>query len=424
MLHRGRYRDALAILRPLARPQRADITDIRFLIGLAAIQAATARGEDHAAHDDRAALLAEAIAALRAIVVAHPRLLRVRLELARAFFLNGDDALARRHFELALDADPPRAVAVNARRFLHALRARRRWSGYFSVNLEQSDNINGGPETRVIYLHGLPFTLSEDTRPRAETGLSIAGGVEYQHPLSAPDSTRATRAGEWRWRFGADLRRAEYEDHALDQTYAQARTGPRFQIGQRTQVDATAFYGRRWVDANRHSRRHGLRIKARHRLSAKVGANAGASFEKVRHERANRMRDERIADYALGASYLFSPLLQGSVDIGHERNVLDSSRGSSADRASLGAAAILPRGWTLGAEHELLRRDHRAAGVNTAGARQRDRKRTARVFVLNRGFTALGFSPQLIITRERQDSNAPLSHYRRTRADLRWVRQY
>ena len=47
--------------------------------------------------------------------------------LARAFFLKGDDALARRHFERVLAGDPPPAMAANIRRFLRAIRDRRKW---------------------------------------------------------------------------------------------------------------------------------------------------------------------------------------------------------------------------------------------------------------------------------------------------------
>ena len=54
-------------------------------------------------------LLDKAIAAFRAMLVNHPELIRVRLELARAFFLKGEDSLAKRHFEHVLAGKPRRA---------------------------------------------------------------------------------------------------------------------------------------------------------------------------------------------------------------------------------------------------------------------------------------------------------------------------
>ena len=100
----GRFGEALAILRPLAS-ENPRHPNIRFLVGIAAIGASQQRG---VSEDRRDELLDEAIAALRSMLVRRPDLVRVRLELARAFFLKGEDRLARRHFEQVL-ADKPAA---------------------------------------------------------------------------------------------------------------------------------------------------------------------------------------------------------------------------------------------------------------------------------------------------------------------------
>ncbi len=187
------HQAALEVLRPLLAAQsadkRADITDIRFLVGLSAI--AVANQSDNPAKTD---LLGEAIAALRAILIDHPQLTRVRLELARAFFLKGDDDLSKTHFDRVIAGDPPAPMLANIRRFLHVIRARRRWSGYFSFNIEQNDNLNSGTETEVVYLFGLPFTLNEGSRPRSGNSIAFAAGREYQQPLGE----------HLRWRFGVD----------------------------------------------------------------------------------------------------------------------------------------------------------------------------------------------------------------------------
>ena len=88
LLELERFDEALYVLRNLPA-DHPDRTDIRFLIGLAAIGAAE-RTSDVAVRID---LLDEAIAALRAILVEAPQIVRVRLELARAFFLKEDDDL-------------------------------------------------------------------------------------------------------------------------------------------------------------------------------------------------------------------------------------------------------------------------------------------------------------------------------------------
>ena len=397
---------ALAILRPLNRDARIDITDIRFLIGLAAITAATNNHNE----PQKTALLREAINSLRMILVAHPQLTRVRLELARAFFLNGDDDLSRRHFELILAGDQPSAVAINVHRFLHALRARRRWSSYLSFGIEQNDNINSGTDTETIYLFGLPFVVNEQSRPRADTGLSISGGGEYQLPLGEGK----------RWRFGVDATRSEYDGHEFDQTWLSLRSGPIWTPSQGNEVGVQVFTAQRQVARNRHSKEYGLRFNARHKLTKKFAVNGQSSWRKT--EYWHGMADQDDTDFSLSGTYLFSPLLQGSMKIGHARERVKHA-GKRSRNVQLGMGAILPKGWTLNGTVGWLRQRHENDAPLTT-ERQVDSKRILRLFLLNRGVTIFGFSPQIIATRERQQSNFALHEYRRDRVDLRFVRQF
>ena len=114
LMRTDRFAEALAVLRPLARGRTVE-ADVVFLIGLAAIGASQ---EPTVSEATREALLDEAIASFRSMLVARPGLLRVRLELGRAFFLKGEDSLARRPFEQVLASTPPPAVAANVVRFL------------------------------------------------------------------------------------------------------------------------------------------------------------------------------------------------------------------------------------------------------------------------------------------------------------------
>ena len=90
LLKQRRYEEALKILRRLAktRPVRKSV---HFLIGLAAIESSRQPGRLEA---DRDVLLDEAITILRAMLINEPGLVRVRLELARAFFYKREDGLS------------------------------------------------------------------------------------------------------------------------------------------------------------------------------------------------------------------------------------------------------------------------------------------------------------------------------------------
>ena len=100
-----------------------------FQIGMKALTDAEQADDNKA----RRPLYDKAIAAFRLILVNHPELIRVRLELARTFFLKGQDGLARRHFELVLAGGVPPPVAANIHSFLNVMRTRKRWTGYFGA---------------------------------------------------------------------------------------------------------------------------------------------------------------------------------------------------------------------------------------------------------------------------------------------------
>ena len=127
---------------------------MQFLLGLAASRWSQEAGLED---EQRLALLDEAIAAFRSILIRRPDLVRVRLELALAFYLKEEDALARDHFERALVGRPPAALANNVKRFLNIMRARKRWNGYFGFSVSPDTNINAASDAEIIYIQGLPF---------------------------------------------------------------------------------------------------------------------------------------------------------------------------------------------------------------------------------------------------------------------------
>ena len=172
-------------------------------IGMAAIGASR---KPDIAEAKREALLDEAIDIFRAMLVRRtPSLVRVRLELGRAFFLKGEDKLARRHFEHVLAGKLPAAVALNVTRFLKSqMRARKRWSLRLGMPRScptaicrqpapPSERSSSIPRSGDFHL---PFRTDYEA-PKSGIGISAWVGGEYQYPL----------AESWRLRAGGDLSR-------------------------------------------------------------------------------------------------------------------------------------------------------------------------------------------------------------------------
>ena len=90
---------------------------------------------------------------------------------------------------------------------------------------------------------------------------------------------------------------------------------------------------------------------------------------------------------------------------------------------------ILPLGFNVGFGGEMRWADfHESEGrlfPNTLdGLAREDLTRSVRASVHNRGFTVLGFSPELVVIHEERETNAQALDFKRTRGELRAVRQF
>ena len=188
----------------------------------AGMEAAEASQRPGVPGGERDKLLDEAIAAFRAMLVRRPELVRVRLELARAFFLKGEDKLARRHFEHVLAGKPPAAVALNVSRFLKIMRARKRWSLRLGMARSLPDtNIGAGSDERID-LHPGPTPFGRlriypgGATPRPNRVSASRPGWAGNTSTRWATPERGPGQASWRLRAGGDLSRREYRESAFD----------------------------------------------------------------------------------------------------------------------------------------------------------------------------------------------------------------
>ena len=395
----GKFEEALTVLRPLAQGVAVE-ANVLFLIGLAATGASQ---QPDLSGDEREALLDEAIASLRAMLVDRPDLVRVRLELARAFFLKGENALSRKHFEHVLAGSPPGAVAAKVRRFLSEIRARRRWSLRAGFALAPDTNIGGTSAERIIYINDLPFRRDQAELTTSGIGVSVWGGWEYQHPLNE----------RLRLRIRADASRREYAGRRFDQMFVSGHAGPRWLVGANTEASVLASAHRRWSANVPDYDALGGRIEAGHRFTRRVTASARASW----HDRRYRTRmflDGPVMAASLSGAWVVTPTVRADVALGWAREQPERERWRNASRwLRLGASVILPRGFTVGGSGELRRTEYEGNWFpfTTSGEPREDRTRSLRVSVHNRAFTWKGFSPQLSLVHEVRTTNAQLYDY-------------
>ena len=412
LVERNRFAAALEILRPLA-PDHPDQTDVRFLLGLAASRWSQ---EPDVGEEERLALLDEAIAAFRSILIRRPGLVRVRLELALAFYLKEEDQLAREHFERALVGKPPAVLAANVSRFLNIMRARRRWRGYFGFSLSPDTNINAASDAEFIYINGLPFRRGAVGRASSGIGIVGWGGGEYQYPL----------AERWRLRTGFDLNHREYKGGQFDQTYAGVYVGPRWLLNRSTEMSLLASSSQRWWGGSPFNYDVGVRLEVEHRLFAGLGLSGRASWQDRTYQQ-QKFLEGSLMVFSLGANYVLFPTVQVNALVGYLQQEAASQPWNSAGYwTRAGTNVALPWGFTVGLSAEFRWTDFESGWfpfVPDNSARE-DRTRILQATLLNRAITVFGFSPQVAFSNQVRESNAQAFDFKRNLIEMRWVRQF
>ena len=407
-----RFQEALAILRPLAKahPSRKDIL---FLVGLAAIQGSQLRGVGAA---DREALLDEAITALRAMLIDQPGLVRVRLELARAFFYKGEDSLSQEHFERVLAGNPPEPVVANVRVFLSRIRARRRWNMHMGFAVAPATNIGGTSNERIIYIFGLPFRRNAESFTTSGVGLSVWGGGEYQHPLG--DRVRL--------RLGMDASRREYSGGRFDRMLVSWHVGPRVFVSRTTEFSVLGDWRHQWSANEPDSFDLGGRVTARHRFGRRLTVNGNASWHDRRY-RTRKLLDGPVQNFSLGAGWVLTPTIRLDATAGYGRARPETVRYRNDSKyLQTGVSVALPKGFTVGVGGGVRWTDYQAPWFpNTPADKDRkDRTYNLRASIHNRALTFFGFSPEVSLIHEVRKTNAQLYDYKKTGGELRVVRQF
>ena len=121
----------------------------------------------------------EAAGRFEDILEIRPGLTRVRLELARAYYLMGQHDKARRQFSASLGDKLPSSVEAAVENFLRRIDARKRWSVSVSGVILPESNPAKRTDREEVRIGGVPFRLNEDARASSGVGGLIAAGVSF-----------------------------------------------------------------------------------------------------------------------------------------------------------------------------------------------------------------------------------------------------
>lgn len=364
---------------------------VRFLMGLVAMR----RGEHP-----------KAIDIFRSILVNHPEALRVRLELARAYFLAKDYQNADRQFRAVRAGNLPAAVQANIDAYLGQIRRSKDWSYGFSLAVAPDTNINGASTSREVDLYGLPFRLSDDARQKSGIGAAIDANVEFA-PRIAPGA---------RLRLGAALKRNEYDGERFDDMTFAVQVGPRL-IMPRWDISLLGTGFRRWYGGQAYAHSLGGRVEATHYAGPRTVLNASLGALRLEDER-DESRSRWVYTGSFGAMRQLSQTSAVTLRLGGNRQVAEDDAYSNwTGLLSAGYYREFPAGFSLYLEPSFSLADYDAP-LAAFGKARSDKVGSLTAALLNRRIVFWRFTPRLAYSYTKAYSNIDIYDYDRHRVEI------
>lgn len=218
----NRYEEAYTLATQLMAEHEGD-PEFDFLYGLAAMETGRAN---------------EAVFALERITYTYPDQQRVKLELARAFYLINNLPASRQLFEEVLATNPTANVQANIQVFLDLIDERERniagsFNWYVNSSLGSDSNINSATELGVITTPIGDIELSANGQSIEDTFNDIGGGMLYSKPFS---KTSALSIGaNYNHHNNFDSNDFDLDVFSADASYAHTVSNMRFSYGVRAQ---------------------------------------------------------------------------------------------------------------------------------------------------------------------------------------------
>jgi tetratricopeptide (TPR) repeat protein len=347
-----------------------------------------------------------AISLYRRILVREPDAERVRLELARAFFMKGDYDNADRQFRFARAGDIDDTVKANIDRFLDAINRLRQWTVNVSLALAPDTNQNAATSVAQIDIFGLPFALDKDARK--QSGIGVAGeiGGEWSPLLS----------GNLKARLGADLTRTDYSGGQFDDMTLSGYAGPQF-LFHDGDISLLGTGFQRWYANQDYLSGLGGKIAADYGIASDLLVGAAFGGQAVTD---TFIPDQSGPLYSLqmAGTYVLSPSSLFRLQLGFNRQDAQIAAYSySGIWFGGGYSQDLPLGFSAGFQpsYFITRYDDVLAGF---GKTRADNALMLAFTVLNRRFDYHGFTPRFSYIFTGQHSNIPLYSFTRSQFQI------
>lgn len=353
-----------------------------------------------------------AISLFRRLLVKEPDAERVRLELARAFFLKGDYQNADRQFRFARAGDLPDAAKQNIDQFLGAINRLREWTFDVSFGLAPDTNQNAATAASQIQIFGLPFTLDPNARAQSGVGLAGAAGGEWS-PLVF-DTVKA--------RVGANISRVEYSGANFDDMTVSGYAGPQFLFPD-WDVSTLVTGFKRWYGNKSFVSGIGGKLAGEYGITSDFVAGASLGAQSVSDNFTPEQSGLLLTTQAEG-TYVLSPSSLVQLQAGFNRqNAKIDPYSYSGVWAGVAYQRDLPFGFSASIQPAWFVTRYDAA-LPAFGKTRADDALMLNMTILNRRFEYHGFTPRFSYTFTDQRSNIALYSYTRHQFQIGLTTQF
>lgn len=300
----------------------------------------------------------EGVLALERYLLNFPGNVDARLELARGYFVLGEDARAREEFEAVSRLKPSPAVQAGIDRFLDAIRSResrfRTTANLFvEIGLGYDSNINGGVGSANIVLPAFGLvTVTQAGVQQSDTFTHLAAGAQINHPVAPGLAVFGGLGAESKLHHGSFESQFDLLTLAANGGVTLLRENDLYRLG--------AYYANLDVDNTAFRDITGAAAEWQRQFDEFQSISVALQYGDLDYKGNNDVRDSRLSQLALGYRRAFiahwQPLLSVNLYLGQEDNQRDRddlSRNLYGFRASLAGSPAPKWAASAGAFYQL-----------------------------------------------------------------------
>ena len=354
--------------------------------------------------------VATAVKEFRASLAIDPKQTRVRLELARALMMQGNDGGAAYHFRLAAQDSallPEIRATIQAQRGV--LRDRRPWHVSIDFGMAPDSNITNGTSAETVDLvvgnQTIPLTLDENARARSGLGQTASLSAGYRFKIGDRGALLVD----------SDAQGVNYKGTANDDYTVQLAAGPEIRPTEASSISLQALGLQRWYAGDRAVTQIGARLAVQHAIgeTQRVGVTLDA-----RHSASGLQQDYSGWNFALYTTFeqVIARSMIASASVFARADRLNEAAYSSNEFGlSLGIGGELPHGINAGITGTASRATYAAPLAALSNDPRADWRLAGRLYAGVRSLRLMGFSPSVSYTYTLNASSLSLYESKRSR---------